>query len=147
MTAKQADPRTALAEAWQEHIDHRAGQLVPDSLIEASTCIVGHLAERGVLLVTEPMLVDALSRYFIEQNMGMPGPRQDRMGAAIFAALSERQESADSLKAASEVEGPGEDYEWEPIGEPSSVAPDPLRQGTAYPARRVTVKPAATQEE
>lgn len=40
--------------------------------------------------ITAMDLTDALTQYHIDRNMGMPGPRQERMAADVWFRLKDR---------------------------------------------------------
>jgi hypothetical protein len=41
--------------------------------------------------ITAVQLTDALTEHFIDRNMGMPGPRQERMAADVWFRLQGRE--------------------------------------------------------
>jgi hypothetical protein len=104
MTANPADPRTALAEAVADNPWKDLSVGSQRIYREHADAVADGLAERGVLLVTEVRLAAA-----VDDAIGDVDPlafgrstKEQAMretAAAIFAALSERQESA-------AVEGP-----------------------------------------
>lgn len=87
--------------------------------------------------ITATDLTDALTRYFIAQNMGQPGPRQERMAADVWFRLTDRglvlanadgpdDETMTRLLAAAHDEGRATERMLANADDPVRVAADAL---------------------